>query len=605
MGAVYPSGITQATGYCHGVIRSFETNMRQPRTGDKCDRDDCPYDTEASSLRGCEEVGGEDTDHAAARVQIGWLAAKAALSLRTAPIHAVHAARIFIAFVRARRRLVKSLKRRSSSVSSQITALEPSLSVHLAVSELNMLAKAAKRESDQTLLKTLDRIDPGRQRIPGPVRARWLRMKEMGEAAEGVFAPIPEKGSIATYGGRVLFALHSGAPLVNNGYSVRSTNMATACRGAGRDPTAIFRLGYPQELIRFRDTKSSDALMGDGTPLRYLPDPKLGLVGRGLNDYVSAYGEMLAEQADLQNAGVIHAASNYLNGLAAVRAARATGRASVYEVRGLWHVTKADPGTGLEDLMYAGADALESHAAQQADHVIAISGAVARYLTDRGVSCDRVTVIPNSVCTRTFAPGPVPADTKLRLGLKTDLPTIGYFGAFADYEGLSVLIEALAILRSRGVAHQAVLAGSGPERTRLEALRHRFGLETLQILDPIPHAEIPDALRIVDIAPIARLDRPVTHMVPPMKLIEVMASGCCPVISKLPVLCEIARPGREALVTEPGDSQALANVLESACRDRGRLRIIGDAARARAHAEYSLEMAATILGSVYNKIAPL
>ena len=107
-----------------------------------------------------------------------------------------------------------------------------------------------------------------------------------------------------------------------------------------------------------------------------LPDHRKGLLTRGLNDYVETYGKRLAEFATRNDARIIHAASNYVNGLAASYAARLAGNKCIYEVRGLWHVTKAAAGHDMEnDVFYQGDDAFEVEAVRRADATICISGA--------------------------------------------------------------------------------------------------------------------------------------------------------------------------------------------------------------------------------------
>ena len=78
----------------------------------------------------------------------------------------------------------------------------------------------------------------------------------------------------------------------------------------------------------------------DGLRFWHFPDPKK-LIGDADSSYLAAYADTLSELAGRRGVSVIHASSNFLNGLAAARAARQLGIRSVYEMRGLWHLTRA------------------------------------------------------------------------------------------------------------------------------------------------------------------------------------------------------------------------------------------------------------------------
>ena len=94
---------------------------------------------------------------------------------------------------------------------------------------------------------------------------------------------------------------------------------------------------------------------------------------------------------------MIHAASNYLNGAAAAAAGRASGITTIYEVRGLWHLTRAfsEPGYDRTE-HYRYCERREVAACAAVDHVITLSGGLRRWLIERGIPETKISVVGNA-----------------------------------------------------------------------------------------------------------------------------------------------------------------------------------------------------------------
>ena len=104
----------------------------------------------------------------------------------------------------------------------------------------------------------------------------------------------------------------------------------------------VTRLGYPYDLSGMADVPNLPESDLVGT-VRY----HHLLTGRQLEtknlmfDYIERYVDALLPLARAQRPAILHGASNHWNGFAAVKAAQRLGITSVYEVRGLWEVTRA------------------------------------------------------------------------------------------------------------------------------------------------------------------------------------------------------------------------------------------------------------------------
>jgi glycosyltransferase involved in cell wall biosynthesis len=165
-----------------------------------------------------------------------------------------------------------------------------------------------------------------------------------------------------------------------------------------------------------------------------------------------------------------------------------------------------------------------------------------------------------------------------------------FAGAFRPWHGAVQLVEAIRLLRARGVADvRAVLVGDGPERAAAqEAAR---GLGEVVFTGALAHARMPAALAAADVgvAPFDVARHPPLQLGfywSPLKVFEYMASGLPVVAPALPRLRSLVADGVEGVLYEPATPAALAGALAS-LRDPGRRAQLGAAARLRAERDYS------------------
>ena len=183
--------------------------------------------------------------------------------------------------------------------------------------------------------------------------------------------------------------LHNSLPFDNAGYAIRSHNILRALQQIGVSASAYTRPGYPTDLSQHVGISAQPADVIDGITYRRMcaGDTSLGDIE---SEYVNAYANALVAEIDASDAGIVHAASNYLDGLAAVVAARRSAIKSVYEVRGLWHMSRASKEPGYKDTEhYRYSERSEFEAARRADAVVTISEALKRLLIHGGIQLKR------------------------------------------------------------------------------------------------------------------------------------------------------------------------------------------------------------------------
>lgn len=366
-----------------------------------------------------------------------------------------------------------------------------------------------------------------------------------------------------------LYLLHNALPYHSGGYATRTHGLLTELNRMGWDVDGVTRLGYPYDMPKMAD-------LPDLPPREVVGEVDYHHLLRGrqiekknpMFDYTERYMAALLPLARAERPAILHGASNHWNGLAAIKTARTLGIASVYEVRGLWEVTRGsrDPAWAASD-QYRYIARMEADAARGADRVLAITGALKAELIDRGVDEDTITLVPNGVDTERFVPIPRDRELANELGV-SDKRVIGYVGTIADYEGLGLLITAARELRRVREDFHVLIVGDGAVLENLQAQVAAEGLgDVVTFAGRVPHEEVERYYSIIDITPFPRLPLPVCEMVSPLKPFEAMAMGKAVVASDVAALAEIVTPGQNGLLHEKGSAESLIEQLTTLLDD--------------------------------------
>ena len=322
-----------------------------------------------------------------------------------------------------------------------------------------------------------------------------------------------------------------------------------------------------------------------------------------MHDYVARYTDALLPLARAERPAILHGASNHWNGLAAVQTGRLLGIPSVYEVRGLWEVTRGsrDPEWARSD-QYRYIARMEADAARGATKVLAITQALKDELVTRGVDEEKIVLVPNGVDSERFTPLPRDEELAAQLGV-TGKTVIGYVGTVVDYEGLDLLLQAAATLRGRREDFHVLIIGDGAKLEELQASAAEQGLDdVLTFTGRIPHEEVARYYSIIDVTPVPRLPLPVCEMVSPLKPFEAMAMGKAVIASDVAALAEIVTPGINGLLHTKGSAESLTEQIETLLDDPELAARLGAQAREWVVAERDWKQLAAVVAGVYAEI---
>lgn len=303
--------------------------------------------------------------------------------------------------------------------------------------------------------------------------------------------------------------------------------------------------------------------------------------GVGLLAQMRLTAARLAELVAAERPDILHAHSPVLNALPTLWVGRRHKLPVVYEMRASWEDAAVDHGSTTEgSLRYKVSRALESFALKRADEITTICEGLRGDIAARGIARDRVTVIPNAVDVEAFRFG-AEADAALRRELGLEGATVlGFAGSFYGYEGLDLLVDALARLLPRHPDLKLLLVGGGPQEARLKAQVAAAGLDgRVLFTGRVPHAQVQRYYELIDVLAYPRLPIRLTELVTPLKPLEAMAQGRMFVASDVGGHRELIRHGETGFLCRAGDAGALAAAIEDVLARRAEWPAVRAAAR--------------------------
>ncbi len=299
-----------------------------------------------------------------------------------------------------------------------------------------------------------------------------------------------------------------------SGYGVRTQTIISSLR----------RIGLKVKLIHMAfnlptvDPRNITATLG--------PDA-------GLLDMLDMAVSELKVKAEATGVKSLAAGSNWMAGLCGLRAARDLGLDYIYDVRGLWPMTRAavEPAYGNQPA-YTQQMQLEWAIMRAADAVIVISTPLRDLAIQKGVDPARISVVPNMSETTSIAEPRIPKDKTIW--------SLGHAGSLTSYEGLDVLLTLLSKTPTlAGRPLHLWIAGTGTHADKLRRRVDNLGLnKRVTFLGRLSRQEVMKRITATDVMVYPRQNSPVFQLVPALKPVEAMRLGT-------PVLLSDLAPHRE------------------------------------------------------------
>ncbi len=260
---------------------------------------------------------------------------------------------------------------------------------------------------------------------------------------------------------------------------------------------------------------------------------------------------------------ILHAHSPALNGLAALNAGKKHNIPVVYECRAFWEDAAVDHGTTREkSLRYRVTHALETYVFRQASAITTICEGLRKDIMQRGVAEKKITVIPNAVDIEKFSfTGIANPELKQELDLQGKI-VLGFIGSFYAYEGIPLILQALPQILKQQPNVRVLLVGGGPQEQLIKDKVKQLQLEASVIFTGrVPHDQVQDYYKLVDIFIYPRLSMRLTNLVTPLKPLEAMAQGRLVVASDVGGHKELIKDQQTGVLFKANDASSLVECV--------------------------------------------
>lgn len=257
----------------------------------------------------------------------------------------------------------------------------------------------------------------------------------------------------------------------------------------------------------------------------------------------------------------------------------------IFEVRDLWPELPKAMGVIKNPVVLFLMSILEWVSYHSADRLIGLSPGIVDGILKRGISKDKVTMIPNGCDLEIFSQkhkGWRPASVG-----KNDLMAI-FTGTHGIANGLDAVVDAAAELQKRNRQDiKLILVGNGMKKDSLMKRAKELGLSNLIFLDAVDKLKLAELMSEADIGLQILANVPAFYYgTSPNKFFDYIASGL-PVLNNYPGwLAELIQSENAGFVVEPQSPSDFADALEEAESNREALKQMGKNAQSLARRDF-------------------
>ena len=404
--------------------------------------------------------------------------------------------------------------------------------------------------------------------------------------------------SVSTSFLKILHILDHSLPL-HSGYTFRTQNILNEQQKRGWSPVA---LTSPKHEASWKGPRQEKEDIGGVAYYR------TGGLNPGVFPFESEIRLMMSlarrieQVVKIEKPDVLHAHSPVLNVLPALWVGRKYGIPVVYEIRAFWEDAAVDHRTYSEDSWkYKMVRASETWACGKVRQVIVICNGLKADLASRGIPESKINAVFNGIDPDDFHSSSADLETakSLRLAGKK---VLGFVGSFYRYEGLDLLIEAMAeVARARNDV-SLLLVGGGEMEHELRSQVERCQLQDRVIFSGrVPHDEITKMYSLIDVLVYPRYSMRLTELVTPLKPLESMAMRKPLIASDIGGHRELIQNGQTGLLFKPSDVSALARAIEQLLDDTELRERLGQQGDTWVRQHHTWEKTTSIYSGIYSR----
>ncbi|MEW6442091.1 MAG: glycosyltransferase family 4 protein [bacterium] len=231
------------------------------------------------------------------------------------------------------------------------------------------------------------------------------------------------------------------------------------------------------------------------------------------------------------------------------------------------------------------------------DQVVAVSEHTRNDLLQHSrIARKKIVVIPNGVDGAKYEVDVDVGNKRRELGIEGAFPVLAVGVRLTRQKGVEHLVQAMAPLHKAFPELRLLIAGDGPLRGELEQLAEATGVSNA-VAFLGPRDDIHEILKVVDIYVLPSIWEGM-----PLVILEAMAAGKAIVASAVGGNTEVIAHNVNGILVEAGSPAALAEAIGALAGDRRSMLRLGEAARERFRARYSVERMADAYLSLYRSV---
>ena len=274
-------------------------------------------------------------------------------------------------------------------------------------------------------------------------------------------------------------------------------------------------------------------------------------------------GGLRVRDADI----IIGTSPQFFTVCAACCLAKVKQRPFVFEMRDIWPESLQAVGMSNAGLSVRLAAPLADYLYRRADHLIVVTHSFKAYLQDRGVSGERITVIPNGVDPDMFFPSSADISLQQELQLE-DKFVVGYLGTHGLAHGLESVVEAARLAGQTDdlTAVHFITVGAGAQFDRIKEFAS--DLDNFTMIGQVSRADILRYWSLLDASLIHLKASPLFESVIPSKMFEAMAMGVPLLHGVAGESADIVRTSRSGICFAAEQPEALLSAIRQVSTDK-------------------------------------
>jgi len=196
--------------------------------------------------------------------------------------------------------------------------------------------------------------------------------------------------------------------------------------------------------------------------------------------------------------------------------------------------------------------------------VSTISPGMLKKIVKKGINSLKIVLFPNWVDEHAIKPLIKSQSLRKEFGLKEDDKVVLYSGSLGEKQGLENIVKAAVHFSARKDVY-FIFVGSGGGKEKLESAAREANLTNVMFFPLQVYEKLSALLATADIHLVLQ-KKSVSDLVMPSKLINIMATGGCPIVTapKGSTLFDIVSKHNVGILVEPEDVEQLKQGIEKA-----------------------------------------